>query len=169
MQPFLTTFDFCLTMILPGTFIFIYKTINKKKKKLKNHTNNFKNVKLFYSLKGVQTPEELNDVHMHFLLYYSHLIPKMKEKKRQKDREERAAARKQARRKRANVEDDGESVIGNEEEPDENEEPEIEEPEVDILKPAARGGPYAICRKAKLGKMKLIETFLRFNSKTLFY
>lgn len=110
----------------------------------------------FYSLKGVQTPEELNDVHMHFLLYYSHLIPKMKEKKRQKEREERAAARKQARRKRANVEDDGESIIGNDEEPEEDEEPEVEEPEVDVMKPAARGGPYAICRKAKLGKMNLV-------------
>lgn len=63
----------------------------------------------------MQTPEELNDVHLHFLLYYNHLIPKMQEKKRLKEREE------------------------------------PEEEENDVIKPAARGGPYAICRKAKLG------------------
>jgi len=30
-------------------------------------------------LRGVQTPEELKDVHQHFLLYYSHEIPLMLE------------------------------------------------------------------------------------------
>ncbi|XP_065201238.1 transcription elongation factor SPT6 [Planococcus citri] len=104
------------------------------------------------AVKEVQTPEELKDVHMHFLLYYSHLIPKMQEKKRAKEREERRQARKQSRRKRANVEDDEESVIDNdnEEEPDEPEEPEPEENEAEVIKPAARSGPYATCRKAKL-------------------
>lgn len=88
---------------------------------------------------------------MHFLLYYSHLIPKMQEKKRQKEREERRQARKQSRRKRVNVEDDEESVIENENE-DEADEPEPEENENDVIKPAARGGPYATCRKANLGE-----------------
>lgn len=104
------------------------------------------------SVKNVQTPEELKDVHMNFLLYYSHLIPKMQEKKRQKEREERRQARKQQRRKRANVEDDEESVIENgDEDADDADEPEPEENETDVIKPAARGGPYATCRKAKLG------------------
>lgn len=103
-------------------------------------------------MKEVQTPEELKDVHMHFLLYYSHLIPKMQEKKRAKEKEERRQARKQSRRKRANVEDDEESVIDNdnEEEIDEPDDP-PEENEAEVIKPAARSGPYATCRKAKLG------------------
>jgi transcription elongation factor SPT6 len=81
-------------------------------------------------LKGVQTPEELNDVHMHFLLYYGSLIQKMQEKKRAKAREERSQQQ-------------------------QDEQPEQpEEEDTDVIKPAARGGPYAICRKAKLGNVK---------------
>lgn len=110
---------------------------------------------MHYSLKDVQTPEELNDVHMHFLLYYGHLLPKMREKKRSKEQEERKQAKKQSKKKRANVEDDEESVIDNngEEESENVDDTELDEPEVEIIKPAARSGPYAICRKANLGNI----------------
>lgn len=64
---------------------------------------------------------------MHFLLYYGHLIPQMQEKKRRKAREERSQ---QQQDELADV---------------------PEEEDTDVIKPAARGGPYAICRKAKLG------------------
>lgn len=75
----------------------------------------------------------------------------MQEKKRIKEREERKQARKSGRRKRANVEDDEESIIEGSDDPDGNE-PDIEENENDVIKPAARSGPYSTCRKAKLGK-----------------
>lgn len=90
-------------------------------------------------LKVVQTPEELNDVHMHFLLYYSTLIQKMREKKRTKVQEEQ------------------------------NEQSKPPEEEDDqLIKPAARGGPYAICRKAKLGMSPMQKNFKKFNLSALF-
>ncbi|XP_043269768.1 transcription elongation factor SPT6 isoform X2 [Venturia canescens] len=97
-------------------------------------------------LKGVQTSEELNDVHHHFMLYYSQDIPSMQEAVRQKEREARREARAQKRKQQLiEAEENGtdpppedEINIDDEEEPDET------------LKQAVRTGPYSICRKAGL-------------------
>ncbi|XP_055909198.1 transcription elongation factor SPT6 [Eupeodes corollae] len=94
-------------------------------------------------LREVQTPEELKDVHMHFLLYYSHEIPKMQEEFRRKEKEERKKAREEARRKALeNLEE------GQEPPPESEEVEEIEDEPEEQLKQARDSGPYAMCRKA---------------------
>ncbi|XP_015115657.1 transcription elongation factor SPT6 isoform X1 [Diachasma alloeum] len=97
-------------------------------------------------LKNVQTSEELNDVHQHFMLYYSHDIPAMQESARQKEKEAKRQA-KIAERKQKLLE-----AEENGEDPPPEEEIEIEEEEEndENLKHAVRTGPYAICRKAGL-------------------
>ncbi|XP_015605093.1 transcription elongation factor SPT6 isoform X2 [Cephus cinctus] len=97
-------------------------------------------------LKNVQTSDELNDVHHHFMLYYSHEIPAMQETVRKKEREARREARIQRRRQQiAEAEENGE------EPPPEDEIDVEEEDEPDeTLKQAVRTGPYSICRKAGL-------------------
>lgn len=41
---------------------------------------------LFLRLKNVQTPEELRDVHTHFILYYSNDLPEMQKLQRIKEK-----------------------------------------------------------------------------------
>ncbi|XP_004536739.1 transcription elongation factor SPT6 [Ceratitis capitata] len=88
-------------------------------------------------LKEVQTMEELKDVHMHFLLHYSHEIPKMQEELRRIEREQKRLAREEEIRQ---SQQDGEEIT-------ENIEDDIEEAE-EQLKQAKDSGPYAMCRKA---------------------
>lgn len=93
-------------------------------------------------LRGVQTPEELKDVHQHFLLYYSHEIPAMLEAYRKKEKE---AAKEERRRKRAEARANGEEGEG---EGDDGEDEELDAPPEETIKQANRSGPYAMCRKA---------------------
>lgn len=96
-------------------------------------------------LRTVQTTEELKDVHMHFLLYYSQDVPAMLEAHKKKEKE---YAKEQRRRKRMEERANGEEGE-NEEEPEEEE----DEPEPigeETIKQAVRSGPYAMCRKAGL-------------------
>lgn len=88
-------------------------------------------------LKEVQTMEELKDVHMHFLLHYSHEIPKMQEQNRKIERERKRLAREEELRQ---SQQEGEDI-------NENFEDDIEEVE-EQLKQAKDSGPYAMCRKA---------------------
>ncbi|XP_068086670.1 transcription elongation factor SPT6 [Anabrus simplex] len=99
-------------------------------------------------LRAVQTPEELRDVHSHFLLYYSHEVPAMREAWRLKQRELAAEARRNKQQKRINAEgeEDGEQPEEEAEEPEVVEEP----PSEDVLKQAVRSGPYSMCKKAGL-------------------
>ncbi|XP_012270306.1 transcription elongation factor SPT6 [Orussus abietinus] len=97
-------------------------------------------------VRNVQTSEELNDVHHHFMLYYSHEIPAMQETTRRKEREAKREARRQERkRKMAEAEENGEEPPADVEDVEEDDQPEEE-----ILKQAVRTGPYSICRKAGL-------------------
>ncbi|XP_044574909.1 transcription elongation factor SPT6 isoform X1 [Cotesia glomerata] len=96
-------------------------------------------------LKSVQTNEELNDVHNHFMLYYSHDIPAMQEAVKRKEKAARQAERLQKRKQQLmEAEENGEDPPPEEENPDEVEEVE------DSLKQAIRSGPYALCRRAGL-------------------
>lgn len=96
-------------------------------------------------LHNVQTPEELKDVHMHFLLHYAHEIPAMQQAWRQKEKEKRRQDRLEERRKLLeNLEEGAEPP---EEIPDEDDE---EEQIEDTIKIARDSGPYSICRKAGL-------------------
>ncbi|XP_055370819.1 transcription elongation factor SPT6 isoform X2 [Condylostylus longicornis] len=104
-------------------------------------------------LKNVQTPEELKDVHMHFLLHYSHEIPKMQDIWRQKEKErkkkEKAEAKRKALEASENATENGED--GAEPPPIEDlniEEDEEEEQIEEHIKQAKDSGPYAMCRKA---------------------
>lgn len=95
-------------------------------------------------LRDVQTMEELKDVHLQFLLYYSHEIPKMQEEERKKEKEIIRQKRKEEKRQQ---EKNGEETDA----PDYNSDSENLE-ELDIpdehLKQAKDSGPYAMCRKA---------------------
>ncbi|XP_026284387.1 transcription elongation factor SPT6 isoform X1 [Frankliniella occidentalis] len=114
-------------------------------------------------VRAVQTPEELRDVHMHFLLYYSHEVPAMqiacktKEKLERQQRKEAQRNRRERRKKKKTiVNDDGEEeeVTDEDVEDDddlEDEEDDVEEDEPqDQVKQAVRSGPYSMCRKARL-------------------
>lgn len=99
-----------------------------------------------YRLQSVQTPEELKDVHMHFLLYYAYEIPAMQEHSRLKEKERRRDERREARRKEreSNLED-GVEVLDDEPDVDD----EVDElPQEEGLKQAFDTGPYSMCRKA---------------------
>lgn len=97
-------------------------------------------------LKNAQTSEEVNDIYHHFILYYSHEIPLMQEAVRQKEKEALKEAKRQKRKQLIlEAEENGEDP------PPEEDEEEQEEDNVDeILKKAARTGPYEICRKSGL-------------------
>lgn len=95
----------------------------------------------FERLREVQTMEELKDVHMHFLLYYSQDIPRMQEELRKKSKEERRLAREEQRRLNAeNAENDENVEIRSDSEDEETPE--------ETLKQVKDSGPYAMCRKA---------------------
>lgn len=97
-------------------------------------------------LKNAQTSEEVNDIYHHFILYYNHEIPLMQEAVRQKEREARKEARRQKRKQLIlEAEENGEEPP-----PEDDEEEEEEDNSDEILKKAARTGPYEICRKAGL-------------------
>lgn len=90
----------------------------------------------------VQTPEELRDVHNHFLLHYAHEIPAMQQVWRQKEKEKRRIERLEVRRKQLESLEEGVELP-----------PEIPEEEDDIeaeetLKSARDSGPYSMCRKS---------------------
>ncbi|XP_023303515.2 transcription elongation factor SPT6 [Lucilia cuprina] len=94
-------------------------------------------------LRDVQSMEELKDVHMQFLLYYSHEIPKMQEEERKKEKEMRKQQRREQRRQEMeNSEQPSEEINSDN---DSEDEPEVLE---EHLKQAKDSGPYAMCRKA---------------------
>ncbi|XP_038220585.1 transcription elongation factor SPT6 isoform X2 [Zerene cesonia] len=96
-------------------------------------------------LKNVQTPEELRDVHTHFLLYYSHDLPEMQKVQRAKEKKRQIEEKKKQAREEAekNGEDPDEAAAAVEAAlPDEEEPTEV--------KYAVRSGPYELCRKAGL-------------------
>lgn len=114
----------------------------------------------------VQTPEELRDVHIHFLLYYAHEVPAMQAAMRAKERQERQQrrearrSRRERRKKKKTIvnddgeeeevtDEDGEDDDVDPEDEDDDEEDEDEEPQ-DQVKQAVRSGPYNMCRKARL-------------------
>nr|CAI5827545.1 unnamed protein product [Callosobruchus analis] len=96
-------------------------------------------------LKNVQTADELNDVHNHFILYYAQDLPAMHAAWRVKEKERKKQERRQARLKQiAESEEAGGEI------PEEVEEIEDDEPEPETLKYANRSGSYALCTKAGL-------------------
>lgn len=107
-------------------------------------------------LKSVQTPEELKDVHQHFLLHYSHEFPAMNEAWRKRERVRKSKARREAR-DRLQVESAGddpeklaelEAAAALEDEEEDAAAALDDAPPEDQLKQAVDTGPYAICRKA---------------------
>ncbi|EDV92238.1 GH24153 [Drosophila grimshawi] len=111
----------------------------------------------FERLADVQSMEELKDVHMYFLLNYSHELPKMQAELRRKQMQERREAR--ARRQAsAAANSDGENGgdpaaaagAGGEKAPDPTIELDDEDEDEldDQLKQASNSSPYAIFRKA---------------------
>lgn len=102
-----------------------------------------------YRLKKVQTPEELKDVHMHFLLYYSSEIPKMQEEFKRKDKERKRLEKAEERRKLLESLEEGQEPP-----PEEIDDEELEEYDGrEELKQAKDSGPYAMCRKAGILEM----------------
>ncbi|CAB3227158.1 unnamed protein product [Arctia plantaginis] len=103
-------------------------------------------------LKNVQTPEELRDVHTHFLLYYSTDLPEMQRLQRSKEKKKELEDKKRIAREEAdkNGEDPEEAAaaVG-------AAEPDAEEPTE--VKYAVRSGPYELCRKA--GIEPLVKKF----------
>lgn len=109
----------------------------------------------FERLNDVQSMEELKDVHMYFLLNYSHDLPKMQAEIRRKQMQERREARQ--RRHAANAaaaHSDGEAGAGGDpngtaDNPIELDEPDEGDPSADDqLKQAPNSSPYAVFRKA---------------------
>lgn len=103
-------------------------------------------------LKTVQTPEELRDVHTHFLLYYSTDLPEMQRVQRNKEKKRELEEKKRIARELADKEgEDPEEAVAAVEaaEPDEEEPMEV--------KYAVRSGPYELCRKA--GIEPLVKKF----------
>lgn len=92
-------------------------------------------------LKNVQTAEELQDVHNHFVLYYAQDLPAMHAAWRIKEKERKKEERRQARLQRLAENEDGADV------PEEIEEDD-DEPEPEALKYANRSGSYSLCQKA---------------------
>ncbi|XP_053670514.1 transcription elongation factor SPT6 [Anopheles nili] len=102
-------------------------------------------------LRSVQSPEELKDVHLHFLLYYAHEIMPMKAQLKEKTREQQRTHKKSraARKKENGGEDDNED----DEQDDElqhGEDEEEEDDDQDQVKLNIDIGPYSICRKRGL-------------------
>lgn len=95
-------------------------------------------------LRHVQTPEELKDVHTHFLLHYTHEIQPMNEAYKLKQREKRRQERREERRKIIdNLEEGADPPPEIEDDDDDG----LDEPE-ESLKMARDAGPYSMCRKA---------------------
>ncbi|EDX17242.1 GD16791 [Drosophila simulans] len=98
----------------------------------------------FERLADVQSMEELKDVHMYFLLNYSHELPRMQAEQRRKAIQERREAK--ARRQAAaaeNGDDAAEAIVVPE--PEDEDDPEL----IDYqLKQASNSSPYAVFRKA---------------------
>ncbi|XP_060803163.1 transcription elongation factor SPT6 [Amyelois transitella] len=103
-------------------------------------------------LKSVQTPEELRDVHTHFLLYYSGDLPEMQKVQRAKEKKKELEEKKKLAREEAekNGEDPEEAAAEVEARATEEEEP------TDV-KYAVRSGRYELCRKA--GIEPLVKKF----------
>ncbi|XP_050557944.1 transcription elongation factor SPT6 [Spodoptera frugiperda] len=103
-------------------------------------------------LKNVQTPEELRDVHTHFLLYYSTDLPDMQKVQRTKEKKRNLEEKKRLAREEAdrNGEDPEEAAAA-------VEAAEPNEEEVTEVKYAVRSGPYELCRKA--GIEPLVKKF----------
>ena len=89
---------------------------------------------MLYRVKNVETIEELRDVYQHFLLYYGHEIPAMRNAEKKQKAQERA-----------------------EQAPDE-EQPAEEDQQYNLIKQATRRSGYSICLNAKLGQCQ--ESFL---------
>lgn len=98
----------------------------------------------FDRLKDCQTQEELQDMHNHFVLYYSADLPAMNAAWRIKEKERKKAERKAERLRRIEEGEDPENIPEDTEEID-------DEPEPETLKYANRSGSYTLCLKAKLG------------------
>ncbi|XP_055593404.1 transcription elongation factor SPT6 [Uranotaenia lowii] len=97
-------------------------------------------------LKSAQTPEELKDVHNHFLLYHAHEIPAMQEKTRKKEYERKRSEKIEARKKALESSEDVTEDIDLQKLDIEDIEPYIEE----NIKLKIDAGPYAMCRKGGL-------------------
>lgn len=95
------------------------------------------------NLRRVQTAEELNDVHNHFVLYYAQDLPAMHAAWRLKEKERKKYEKRQARLKALSKDDDGDDVP--EEIPDDDGD---EEPEPETIKYANRSGSYSLCMRA---------------------
>ncbi|XP_055642141.1 transcription elongation factor SPT6 isoform X2 [Toxorhynchites rutilus septentrionalis] len=96
-------------------------------------------------LRSAQSPEELKDVHNHFLLYYAHEIPVMQEQIKRKEHERIRREKLEARRKALeNSEEDVEGIDL------ENLEIEEEPYQEEAVKLKIDSGPYAMCRKGGL-------------------
>ncbi|CAH0715376.1 unnamed protein product, partial [Brenthis ino] len=103
-------------------------------------------------MKSVQTPEELRDVHTHFLLYYSNDLPEMQKLQRAKEKKRELEDKKKSAREEAekNGEDPDEAAAAvDAAQPDDDEPTEV--------KYAVRSGPYELCRKA--GIEPLVKKF----------
>ncbi|XP_001355099.4 transcription elongation factor SPT6 [Drosophila pseudoobscura] len=98
----------------------------------------------FERLNDVQSMEELKDVHMYFLLNYSHELPKMQAEQRRKLLQERRDDR--ARRKAAAAEN-GDDLDTVPVEVDDDDDPELLLQD-EQLKQAPNSSPYAVFRKA---------------------
>ena len=65
-------------------------------------------------VRDVVSPEQLNDVYQHFLLYYGREVPKMqiaeKIKKKQEKKEQKKREKEELRRQRNEENEDGEQV-----------------------------------------------------------
>ncbi|XP_034489679.1 transcription elongation factor SPT6 isoform X2 [Drosophila innubila] len=101
----------------------------------------------FERLNDVQSMEELKDVHMYFLLNYSHELPKMQTELRRKQLQERREAR--ARKQAANAANsDGEGTAADAIELADEAAEELELAAEEQLKQAPNSSPYAVFRKA---------------------
>ncbi|XP_063703465.1 transcription elongation factor SPT6-like [Culicoides brevitarsis] len=97
-----------------------------------------------------QTPEELKDIHNHFLLYHAHEIPNMREAWRRKEKERKKLEKIAARRKELeNLEEGAEPPP-----PIQSDDEGIADTEdLDQLKIKMDSGPYSMCRKAGLASL----------------
>ncbi|KAK0178997.1 hypothetical protein PV327_007825 [Microctonus hyperodae] len=96
-------------------------------------------------LKNVETDEEFNDVHHHFMLYYSQDLPAMKEVLRLRREIEYLEKVQKRQQQILEAQENGEDP------PPELEAENLEKNEFeDTIKQASRTGPYAVCKKVGL-------------------
>lgn len=112
----------------------------------------------------VQSMEELKDVYQHFLLYYGHDIPKMKNSLKKKKKKKKLKPVEPI-----NVEE-GEEGEGGEktQEMAAEEEEEEEEEHQEVLKQATRKSGYNICAQAGLGNITFLYNTNSFYRAILF-